>query len=141
MKKILLLPILFILSACQPSELDRCLEANGYNISVNDYFEGELELEKKLLDIDDYRITGSLNEAQLKLSDNFYDNLNKVELTVYQCVEDSKVDAPIPDDLDFINDLKPRVDSCIESNKDKLENLILEQKETAMSICHAQGIY
>jgi hypothetical protein len=31
MKKILLLPILFILSACQPSELDRCIEANILN--------------------------------------------------------------------------------------------------------------
>ena len=36
MKKLLLLPILFILSACQPSELERCVKANIPDVIVPD---------------------------------------------------------------------------------------------------------
>ena len=36
MKKLTILPIIFILSACQPSELDRCIEANIPDVIVPD---------------------------------------------------------------------------------------------------------
>ena len=36
-KKLLLLPIIFFLTACQPSELERCVEANKSKIDINKY--------------------------------------------------------------------------------------------------------
>ena len=136
MKKILLLPILFILSACQPSELDKCIEAN---ISIsNDYLDKEIELEKKLL------ATGGYDEGmtleQTKLVEDWADSLNPVELIIDDCIAKSKEESPNLE-ADYIEDLKPRVKSCITANKDEIENLILEQKNTATSICNAQGIY
>ena len=36
MKKLTILPIIFILSACQPSELERCIEANKTKVDIDE---------------------------------------------------------------------------------------------------------
>ena len=138
MKKILLLPILFILSACQPSELERCVKANG--LLSNDYLDKEIELEEKLKATANYDQTKEMTDEQFELVQDWLESLNPVELIIDDCIIESKEESPSLE-ADYIEDLKPRVKSCITANKDEIENLILESKNTATSICNAQGIY
>ncbi|MDC3302120.1 hypothetical protein OAV58_03145 [Gammaproteobacteria bacterium] len=130
MNKLTILPIILLLVACQPSELERCVEAN---VSIsNDYLDKEIELEKKILDIRE-RKQPDANLAEAILVSDWFDSLNTAEENIYFCVHASNYELPNPE-AHTVEDFKPRINFCI-------ENLILEQKNTATSICNSQGIY
>ncbi|MDA9143391.1 hypothetical protein N9N99_02340 [Gammaproteobacteria bacterium] len=138
MKKLSLLPIILLLVACQPSELERCVKANG--LMSNDYLDKEIELEEKLKATANYDQTKEMTDEQIELVQEWSESLNTVEFVISDCIWESKSESSNPE-ADYIEDLKPRVKSCITANKDEIENLILESKNTATSICNAQGIY
>ena len=93
----------------------------------------------------------------------FLDNLNIYEKVINDCEYESIKDRSIFDDdyierfnrdeltkeltlnIDYVEDLKSRVNTCIASNIDELNKLIpiveLEKKEDAKAICHSQGVY
>ena len=130
MNKLTILPIILLLVACQPSELERCIEAN---VSINnDYLNKEIEVEKKVLDIRE-RKQPDANLAETILVSDWLDSLNTAEENIYFCVHASNYELP-NSEAQTVEDLKPRINFCI-------EKLILEQKNTATSICNAQGIY
>ena len=91
----------------------------------------------------------------------FIENLNIYEKVINDCEYESYIDLPDDDrierfnrneltkeltiNINYVEDLKSRVNTCIASNIDELNKLIpiveLEKKEDAKAICHAQGVY
>ena len=174
MKKLTIFPIIFILSACQPSELERCVEVNLEPVSLNSYVDRVLEWKEKVIDFteaiktpeyfknipfDDYEKV--VFEDEIKLGVEFIENLNIYEKVINDCEYESYIDLPDDDrierfnrneltkeltiNINYVEDLKSRVNTCIASNIDELNKLIpiveLEKKEDAKAICHAQGVY
>ena len=186
MKKILLLPILFILSACQPSELDRCIEANIPDVIVPD----NQEIISGMLDA--YEIVFSketkqqykdtmIAMMQIQIDTGLYPEeaptsllryegwkemyleqgyslesletgINNQEKTIADLIETAEVyedaftaDNTYPLELYFKNLINYNIEyyGLTDENilKAYFEEIELTGKETATSICNAQGIY
>ena len=185
MKKLLLLPILFILSACQPSELDRCVKANIPDVIVPD----NQEIISGMLDA--YEIVFSketkqqykdtmIAMMQIQIDTGLYPeeaptsllryegwkemfleqgySLESLETGIYdektiadliytaEVYEDAfTADNTYPLELYFKNLINYNIEyyGLTDENilKAYFEEIELTGKETATSICNAQGIY
>jgi hypothetical protein len=174
MKKLSLLPIILLLVACQPSELERCIAVNTEPVSLDSYVDKVFEYHQNLIDFykaietpeyfenipfEDYERVAM--EDEVKLGEEFVKNLNIYEKVIDDCEIESFADLSYGDriehfnrneltdevtiNINYVEDLKSRVNTCIASNIDELNKLIpiveLEKKEDAKAICNAQGVY
>ena len=148
MKKLLLLPTILILVSCQPSELDRCIEANmlELNETKSEDIISEIldsykvvfpdETSKKqfeLLQSEDGMIgVGATTVFYLSLQHNFYDSDHLV----------LDNDFGINDYVKLIKNLNNVYDYNIEyyGLSDGVD-LEAYYKKTATSVCNMQGIY
>ena len=152
MKKLLILPIIFVLVSCQPSELDRCIMANTEPTPIND-FKGRYD--EWVLQVD-FELAKPEGEAFKPYYgtyiDTYFFNLNKLENVVMDCYWDGhfntfdtmeKWDGML--DAEKYPLLLNLMSSCMYSTKDEVKELQLEieaeNKEEAESICNRQGIY
>ena len=176
MKKLLAPITLLFLVACQPSELERCVEVNTEPVSLDSYMDKVFEYHQNIIDFskaietpeyfenipfEDYEKV--VLEDEVKLGVEFLKNLNIYEKVINDCEYESIKDKSIFDDdyiellnrdeltdevtinINYVEDLKSRVNTCIASNIDELNKLIpiveLEKKEDAKAICNSQGVY
>ena len=174
MKKLLTPLTLLFLVACQQSELERCVEVNTEPVSLDSYMDKVSEYDQNIIDFnkaiqtpeyfenipfEDYEKV--VMEDEEKLGVEFIENLNIYEKVINDCEYESYADLPDDDriepfnrneltdeltiNINYVEDLKSRVNTCIASNIDELNKLIpiveLEKKEDAKAICHAQGVY
>ena len=186
MKKLTILPIIFILSACQPSELDRCIEANIPDVIVPD----NQEIISGMLDA--YEIVFSketkqqykdtmIAMMQIQIDTGLYPEeaptsllryegwkemfleqgyslesletgINNQEKTIADLIETAEeyedaftADNTYPLELYFKNLINYNIEyyGLTDENilKAYFEEIELTGKETATSICNAQGIY
>ena len=143
MKKLLAPLTLLFLVACQPSELERCVEANAEPTPINNYIiKNNLYIEQRDAILSD----GYSTEAFRKLGEDFYNSLNPLELIVNEC--DFDMDIYIDEDLtqsEYRKREKQNAESCMLSTANEVKELQLkieaENTEKAQSICNAQGIY
>ena len=186
MKKLLLLPILFILSACQPSELDRCVKANIPDVIVPDnqeiisgmldayeiVFSKETKQQYKdtMIAMMQIQIDMGLYPEEASTSLLRYEgwkemfleqgySLESLETGIYdeKTIADLIYTAEVYEDAftenntyplelyfkNLINYNKKHYGLTTDENilKAYLEEIELTGKETATSICNAQGIY
>ena len=184
MKKLIILPIIFFLTACQPSELDRCIEANIPDVIVPDNQEiisGVLDAYEIVLPEtakDQYK-DAMIAMIQIENEQGYYADMDGFVQT-YEHWKDWMIehDAPLEEIetgiryqetvADLIEEQESYEDTTIEDNtypwklywqnildynieyygltdenilKAYFEEIELTGKETATSICHAQGIY
>jgi hypothetical protein len=186
MKKLLLLPILFILSACQPSELERCVKANIPDVIVPDnqeiisgvldayeivfsketkqqYKDTMIAMMQIQIDMGLYPEEASTSllryegwkEMFLEQGDSLESletGINNQEKTIADLIETAEgyEDAftennTYPLELYFKNLINYNIEyyGLTDENilKAYFEEIELTGKETATSICNAQGIY
>ena len=185
MKKLTILPILFILTACQPSELDRCIEANIPDVIVPDnqeiisgvldayeiVFSKETKQEykdtviarmQKQIDMGLYpeeAPTSLLRYEgwkEMYLEEGYSLRLLETgildsEKTIADLIEAAKMNDDVtennthPLELYFKNLINYNIEyyGLTDENilKAYFEEIELTGKETATSICNAQGIY
>ena len=125
MKKLLLLPIIFVLVSCQPSELDRCIEAKAkYQdlseenidtyITFNNDYKDNMSLQK--VPCESYK-----KELATRLDDYDCNGIeNLIVLNYYDGTATASASIPNKYLVDFI---KERV------------------KDSAKKACHREGIY
>ena len=149
MKKLSVILTILILVSCQPSELDRCIEANTEPTLINNWI---IKNEKH------YQI---MKEMNTKFNDETFDygghsfdevkrytnSLNALEKIVEQCFSD-KFDFDNFQSLIISEQQEYRkeiIQSCMSSTENQVKELQLkiekENREKAKSICHSQGIY
>ena len=147
MKKILAPLTLIFLVACQPSQLERCVEANTEPTPINEYIIKDIEQGLKIEELS--RRANNDEELLLALddtADDFINSLNPLEVMVNICLNEN-----IPEGLldlkyeEFSKIHEERVASCMLSTANEVKELQLvieeENIEKAKSICHSQGIY
>ena len=144
MKNLISFFILIFLTACQSSELERCLLANTEPTPINDFImKHNLYIEQR------DAITNTSDDyyrAFNELADDFYNYLNPLELIVNQCVFDMYlyIDEGLTQS-EYIKREKQNAESCMLSTANEVKELQLkieaENREKAQSVCNAQGIY
>ena len=186
MKNILLLPILFILLACQPSELDRCIEANIPDVIVPD----NQEIISDVMDAYEIVLPDTAKQQykdamiammQIEIEQGYYADeswngfVPKYEEWKERMIKEGRTLKSIETGIryqetvaDLIEEQEYYEDTTIEDNtypwklywqnildynikyygltddnilKAYFEEIELTGKETATSICNAQGIY
>lgn len=148
MKNLISFFILIFLTACQQSELERCLLVNTEPTLTNNFIiKNNLFLERndaisKDINIDNY------GKAYSESSAIFFNSLNPLELIVNQCVLDI-LDMGFYEEgmtqTEYTNRYKQNAESCMLSTANEVKELQLkieaENREKAQSVCNAQGIY
>lgn len=134
MKRLLLLPIIFILVSCQPSELDRCIESNSNPVAydlINKFekiYPRFIKVRNK--EYDSYDISAVVE---------FVKTLNELEVITHSCAIKS-LNGKEYDLKDYVE----AVDNCEVKNKefiDLFSKQQIENKDLAIQVCNAQGIY
>ena len=147
MKKLLAPITLLFLLACQPSELERCVEANTEPTPINDFVMKDIkygqtikEIASKANNDEAFDILESMSIAV----NSFMNSLNPLEKIVNTCV----LDMGNPEGLTDSERRElhaQRVASCLVSTAKEVKELQLEieveNTEKAKSICYSQGIY
>ena len=149
MKKLLAPLTLLFLVACQPSELERCVEANTEPTPINNWI---------IKDDKHYQImkemNTKLNDETFDYADNvddevkrYHNSLNALEKIVDKCFSD-KFDFDnfqgliISEQQEYRKEI---IQFCLSSTENEVKELQLkietENREKAKSICHSQGIY
>ena len=164
MNKLLLLPTILVLVSCQPSELDRCIEANLYK---NDY------INKKNVEFERHEILANFDfdipqnkriQEWSNIRIDFLKSLNPLEEAIDDCVDsyieeketeswlrEKEIEA-LTDVQDYKNDKffdSILYDSMTKELKDLIQQCSVKIKEefketdtsNAVEICNSQGIY
>jgi len=140
MKKLTILPIIFLLVACQPSELDRCIEANLEEREEFDLLNKWIPYNKEYNKIysDNFKLvqTGELtyekfNELQKPNRETFSNSLTEDEGEVYRGVEYH----------DWENEVDYTKEEVIQQIKTLTANFIKSYTDEAEKFCNMQGIY
>ena len=146
MKKLLLLPTILVLVSCQPSELDRCIEANMPELNetqredlMNEIYysykvvfpdeTSEKKVELLLLEDGLYAVGDDITVFYLFARQEFYDSLDADEINVFGISKE-------------IENFKNLYDYNIEyyGLSDGVD-LEAYYKKTSTSVCNMQGIY
>jgi hypothetical protein len=132
MKKLLLLPIIFVLVSCQPSELDRCIEAKSkYQdlseenidtyITFNNDYKDRIIFHKDSMSLQKVPCESYKKELATRLDDYDCSGIeNLIVLNYYDGTATASASIPNKYLVDFI---KERV------------------KDSAKEACHREGIY
>ena len=127
MKKILLLPILFILSACQPSELERCIEAESWYKNLNEEnLYTRISIEKEHI----YSYLPTLEQVPCE---SYKQAVDSYSSEAYDC-------NGIENLIVFGHGVKETIDASMDK-KYILERIKEWGKENGKRACHKQGIY
>ena len=152
------MPIILILVSCQPSELERCIEANKSKIDIDEYLlKSELEIvsndKLKQQWIKDYETNTSL-----EINNERRNYLDDVESGFFERLGVDK-DTGIPDLIENLGDLSKSVQNNLNVEDDlptynvfNLQRHLNYNKEyygipdrlvltEAEAICNAQGVY
>ncbi len=146
MKKLLAPLTLLFLVACQPSELERCLKAN---IGESDY------LNKFNTLLDELVIFETKHEKIIEAFQNNPSNENEdrymeilVEFRVIYdafleslTVLEKKISDRHPPELLELSAKEQKGASQQQVLKEAISKVILDEKDIATGLCHAQGIY
>lgn len=139
MKKLLTSITILILVACQPSELDRCIEANLEEKEEFDLLNKWIPYNKEYNKIysDNFKLvqTGELtyeefNELQKPNEETFGNSLTEDEKKVYRGVSYFGLEDEIYTDEEVIQQIKTLTANFIKSYTEKAE-----------TFCNMQGIY
>ena len=136
MKKIILIPLLLstiLLVGCETeTEIDRCIEANLANLDLDEYIE-KINTYHQALPTDTlkYNVRNILRIQ----NDYFYSKLSPIEKNFDFCLMD-KLGEVIIKDFDMIS--KKR---AVLFESSIYEYCMLKQKESAIKVCHSQGVY
>ena len=140
MKKLLTPITIFLLVACQPSELDRCIEANLEEREEFDLINKWIPYNKEYNKIynDNYELfrTGELTYEEFDKStapslEAFYDLLTEDEKKVYSGVKYH----------DWENEVDYTDEEVIQQIKTLTANFIKSYTDKAEKFCNMQGIY
>ena len=146
MKKLLAPLTLIFLVACQPSEMERCLKAN---VGESDY------LNKYNALLDEIEIVETKHEKIIEAWENnpsdenterYREILPEFEppyLTFAESltVLEKKIDDSLPTELYSLSAKEQKGASQQQALKAVISKVVLDEKDIATGLCHAQGIY
>ena len=113
---------LLFLVACQPSELERCIEANVIDKPPT------------------YTLNNLLDEANKSYGEYRTPKWkNDADLLIYECINNFKDNYSTLETYNY--DYKIRARNCIQEEKEYRKAQLEYKKARAKASCHSQGIY
>ena len=145
MKKLSAILTLFILVACQPSELERCVEAN---IGESDYLnKWNAYLDKlELLEAKHEKIFDAYNNDPIKNASKINDILPEFDSILYPFEEsltvlEEKMYGSHPTELFLLSAREQKEASQQQILQEHISKVLLDDKDIATDLCNSQGIY
>ena len=146
MKKLLAPLTLLLLVACQPSELERCLKAN---IGESDYLNKFNTLLDELVIVETKHekiIEAFRNDSSNESTDRYMEILDEFGAIYDTFLEsltvlEKKISDRHPPELLELSAKEQKGASQQQVLKEAISKVILDEKDIATGLCHAQGIY